>query len=314
MNNKIAIFFDTENISASYLHYIFNEIEEIKSGQMLVNQAFRDWSSKGDWSEEIIEDYGIEPIQIFRGTSTNKNTCDLRMQRAILETLQMGAANVYIIVSGDKDFRDIALHVRKFGHKVIGIGKENTTKSLQNVYSEFVFLPRDIKAYNKSIKDSIELENKNDTKASEKPIHIYDKDLQTWNTLESQTNKPQPLDTKTDLEQIESILESSEDSNATDKNDEGEKIESIKPNTPPKTHKEIIEEKINQIKEIIKEMLENGKGIEKEYVPISKLGEVLKKHKLKSKTFNQKSWYNFFQHYKDDFRIEHDKMILIALK
>ena len=45
-NKKIAVFFDCENISATYVSSIFEELA--KYGEVIIRQAFRDWGSSSN--------------------------------------------------------------------------------------------------------------------------------------------------------------------------------------------------------------------------------------------------------------------------
>ena len=85
-DKKIAIFFDCENISAKYISSIFDELANY--GEVIIKQSFKDWSSSNNksWSQELHEEFAIEPIQVFKSKSA-KNSSDLRIQRAVLEIM-----------------------------------------------------------------------------------------------------------------------------------------------------------------------------------------------------------------------------------
>jgi len=158
---KIAIFFDCENISAKYVEEIFNELANI--GEVIVRHAVKDWSNSQQqfWDNSILEKFAIEPIQVF--TSASKNTSDLRIVRGVMEILSNPAVNTIVLVSSDSDFRDLAMTIKSKGISVIGFGEEKTPDRLRDVYSTFFELPIKKRKINKSkasainiLKDAIE--------------------------------------------------------------------------------------------------------------------------------------------------------------
>lgn len=139
-NIKIAVFFDCENISGSHVASIFDELANY--GEVIIKQSFKDWSSsdKKNWNQELHEKFAIEPIQVFKSKSA-KNSSDLRMQRAVIETMNKKNIDIIALVSSDSDFRDLAMHIRSNMHKAFGFGESKTPNSLRNAYSVFIELP-----------------------------------------------------------------------------------------------------------------------------------------------------------------------------
>ena len=139
-NIKIAVFFDCENISGSHVASIFDELANY--GEVIIKQSFKDWSSsdKKSWNQELHEKFAIEPIQVFKSKSA-KNSSDLRMQRAVIETMNKKNIDIIALVSSDSDFRDLAMHIRSNMHKAFGFGESKTPNSLRNAYSIFIELP-----------------------------------------------------------------------------------------------------------------------------------------------------------------------------
>ena len=137
---KIAVFFDCENISANHVPSIFDELANY--GEVIIKQSFKDWSSsdKKNWNQELHEKFAIEPIQVFKSKSA-KNSSDLRMQRAVIETMNKKNIDIIALVSSDSDFRDLAMHIRSNMHKAFGFGESKTPNSLRNAYSVFIELP-----------------------------------------------------------------------------------------------------------------------------------------------------------------------------
>ncbi|GAA7838458.1 hypothetical protein JP0186_02670 [Helicobacter pylori] len=82
--NKIAVFFDCENVSAEHVDFVFNKLQNY--GEVIIRQSFRNWEQEStkSWDRKLHEKFAIEPIQVL--SKTGKNSCDLRIVRAILET------------------------------------------------------------------------------------------------------------------------------------------------------------------------------------------------------------------------------------
>uniref|UniRef100_UPI0040482559 NYN domain-containing protein n=1 Tax=Aliarcobacter sp. TaxID=2321116 RepID=UPI0040482559 len=139
-DKKIAIFFDCENISANHVPSIFDELANY--GEVIIKQSFKDWSSSNNksWSQELHEEFAIEPIQVFKSKSA-KNSSDLRIQRAVLEIMNKKNIDIIVLVSSDSDFRDLAMSIRSDNFEAIGFGDLKTPKSLRNAYSIFIELP-----------------------------------------------------------------------------------------------------------------------------------------------------------------------------
>ncbi len=139
-NKKIAVFFDCENISATYVTSIFEELA--KYGEVIIRQAFKDWGALANknWNQDLIEEFAIEPIQVFYSKS-GKNSSDLRVQRAVIETINKNVVDIIALVSSDSDFRDLAMYIRANGFDSFGFGESKTPQSLRNAYSTFIQLP-----------------------------------------------------------------------------------------------------------------------------------------------------------------------------
>ncbi|WP_104713054.1 NYN domain-containing protein [Helicobacter cetorum] len=162
--NKIAVFFDCENVSAEYVDFVFNALQNY--GEVIICQSFRDWEQESTkaWNRELHEKFAIEPIQVFN--NARKNSCDLRIQRAILETISKNNVNTIALVSSDGDFRDLIITVKSKGLDVIGFGEQLKTPAwLSNTYTTFINLEKQRATQDKEIleviKNIIE-ENKQD--------------------------------------------------------------------------------------------------------------------------------------------------------
>ncbi len=148
---KIAVFFDCENVSAEHVGFVFNKLQNYS--EVIIRQSFRNWEQESTkpWDRELHEKFAIEPIQVF--SKTRKNSCDLRIVRAILETINEKYIDTIALVSSDSDFRDLVIAVKSKGFHIIGFGESKTPDWMRNTYTTFINLEQQ-----RSIQDEQSLE------------------------------------------------------------------------------------------------------------------------------------------------------------
>ncbi|MCJ8326646.1 MAG: NYN domain-containing protein [Campylobacterales bacterium] len=138
-DKKIAIFFDCENVSSKYLDEIFVELAKV--GQVMIRQAYNDWSSKlsRTWSEKLPM-FAIKPIHISANVSS-KNVSDFQIVIDVMNTMHYSNVDTIVLVSSDSDFTSLAIEIKSKAFEVIGFGEKKTPDSLKNAYSTFYELP-----------------------------------------------------------------------------------------------------------------------------------------------------------------------------
>ncbi|MCQ2730254.1 NYN domain-containing protein [Helicobacter pylori] len=134
----MAVFFDCENISAEHVDFVFKELQN--HGEVIIRQSFRDWEQESTkpWDRKLHEKFAIEPIQVF--SKIGKNSCDLRIVRAILEAINEKHIDTIALVSSDSDFRDLVIAVKSKGFHIIGFGESKTPDWISNAYTTFINL------------------------------------------------------------------------------------------------------------------------------------------------------------------------------
>ncbi|MGM0624234.1 MAG: NYN domain-containing protein [Campylobacterota bacterium] len=139
LNKKIAVFFDCENISAKYIDDIFDELANY--GDVIIKQAYRDWSSKHHraWYE-LLNKYAIKPIQT-NANIQGKNASDIQIVIDVMNALSEAKVDSIALVSSDSDFTTLAIEIKAKAFEVLGFGEEKTPDSLRNAYSTFIQLP-----------------------------------------------------------------------------------------------------------------------------------------------------------------------------
>lgn len=138
MDKKLAIYFDSDNVSADYVDFVFGKL---KSTDIIVKRAFRDWSKPSNWNKDLLEKYAIKPEQIF-SCAKAKNATDIAITIAVLDEINKGIVSGIVIVSSDSDFSALIDRIRANGLEAIGFGENKTLLKLRNAYNEFIELPQ----------------------------------------------------------------------------------------------------------------------------------------------------------------------------
>lgn len=140
MNNKIAVFFDCENISAKYVKDIFDDLANY--GEVIIKKAYADWSSQkpnGEW-RLAVEEFALEPIQVFPNIS-QKNATDIKIVIDVMNTTVLSKSNIIALVTSDSDFTDLAKDIKAKGIEALGYGEKKTPNVLRKAYSTFIQIP-----------------------------------------------------------------------------------------------------------------------------------------------------------------------------
>ena len=147
--NKIAVFFDCENLSVNYLDQVYDELEHV--GEVIISKAYSNWNDNRNkkWRDRL-SDYPI--IQIQPSTSA-KNSSDMMIVIDVMKTICDNKVNTIALVTSDSDFTSLAIEVKSQGFQVIGLGESKAPKSLRNAYTSFIELSRE----DKDLKDESRL-------------------------------------------------------------------------------------------------------------------------------------------------------------
>ncbi len=162
--NKIAVFFDCENLSVDYLDKIYSELESY--GEVIISKGYSNWNDNRNkkWRDKLAN-YAIEQIQ---PNTSDKNSSDIKITIDVMKTICDKKVNTIALVTSDSDFTCLAIEVKSQGYQVIGLGEKKSPKSLRNAYSSFFELSNE----DKDLKNETELieilkkaiENKKDNK------------------------------------------------------------------------------------------------------------------------------------------------------
>ena len=134
--NKIAIFFDCENLSVNYLDKVYDEVKSY--GEVIIGKGYSNWNDNRNkkWRDRL-SDYAIEQIQ---PNTSDKNSSDIKITIDVMKTICDKKVQTIVLVSSDSDFTSLAIEVKSQGYQVIGLGEKKSPKSLRNAYTSFIEL------------------------------------------------------------------------------------------------------------------------------------------------------------------------------
>ncbi|HIP12960.1 MAG TPA: NYN domain-containing protein [Arcobacter sp.] len=148
-DKKIAIFFDSDNLSASYIELIYKKLELY--GKIYISKSYIDWTSgvAKEWKNEI-QKFGIEPIQVFPNTKQKskgqkseklKNASDIKITIDVCNLINTSEIDLIVLVSSDSDFTSLAMNIKSKLIDCIIFGEHKAPLALQNACTEFIKLP-----------------------------------------------------------------------------------------------------------------------------------------------------------------------------
>lgn len=137
-NDKIiALLIDSDNVSSKYIKFILNELNTY--GTVSIRRVYGDWRVNNDWSQELLLEYSIQPIQQFNYTK-GKNSTDIALVIDAMDILYTNKADVFCIVTSDSDFTRLAMRLRESHSFVIGMGESKVPNSLAKSCNKFIYL------------------------------------------------------------------------------------------------------------------------------------------------------------------------------
>ena len=135
--NQFAVLIDADNISPKYAPIIFQELEAY--GFPSCRRIYGNWSKANGWSEELLLEYSIIPVQQFSYTS-GKNATDMAMVIDAMDLLYGKKVDGFCIVTSDSDFTRLAMRLREEHMYVIGMGESKTPVALTRACNKFIHL------------------------------------------------------------------------------------------------------------------------------------------------------------------------------
>ena len=138
MNTNFAVLIDADNIAASHVKEMMEEIN--KYGNPTIKRIYGDWTRPhiSGWKAVLLEN-AITPIQQYAYT-VGKNATDSAMIIDAMDILYSGKVGGFCIVSSDSDFTRLATRLREAGMQVIGIGEKKTPNPFIVACDKFIYI------------------------------------------------------------------------------------------------------------------------------------------------------------------------------
>ena len=134
---QYAVLIDADNISSKYAATIFEELE--KYGLSTYRRIYGNWSRGNGWSEGMLLEYSIMPVQQFSYT-TGKNATDMAMVIDAMDILFKNKVQGFCLVTSDSDFTRLAMRLREENMFVLGMGESKTPVALTRACNKFIHL------------------------------------------------------------------------------------------------------------------------------------------------------------------------------
>ncbi|MGP9792130.1 NYN domain-containing protein [Roseinatronobacter sp. NSM] len=130
MTHPVAVLVDGDNISGKNAAAILGVA--MKHGDPIVVRAYLDAQRASDWHGAI----GYRLVH----AGTGKNASDILLAIDAMDLVHMKTAMRFIIASSDSDFTHLAVRLREFGARVIGVGEAKAPHMFRASCSSFVEL------------------------------------------------------------------------------------------------------------------------------------------------------------------------------
>ena len=134
---SVAVLIDSDNIQLNLLNHALKFANTY--GITKICRAYGDWGkSPLSVSYDAVRELGVDMIQVDR---IAKDTTDKQLMIEAVEILCESQIDIFIVVSGDGDFRQLCKRINQKGRKIIGIGNEgNTSSHLKDVCDSFYYI------------------------------------------------------------------------------------------------------------------------------------------------------------------------------
>ena len=135
---RYAVLIDADNVAAKYTKYILDEVSNY--GIVTYKRVYGDWTrtNLAGWKNMAL-DNAITPVQQYSYT-TGKNATDSAMIIDAMDILYSRNIDGFCIVSSDSDFTRLAIRLRESGMHVIGMGEKKTPKPFSTACNAFKYL------------------------------------------------------------------------------------------------------------------------------------------------------------------------------
>lgn len=134
---RLAVLIDGDNVSYTVIQQVL--AEAAKYGLVVIKRVYGDWSQQNmeGW-RKVNEMYAFSAQHQFR--IAGKNSTDVALIIDAMDLLYTENLQGFVLVSSDRDYTRLALRLVEKGKFVLGIGRKDTRKALQNACTKFAHI------------------------------------------------------------------------------------------------------------------------------------------------------------------------------
>lgn len=129
---RVALFIDAENISADYLPDCLARCRQL--GTPTIARCYGGSARLKQWKKAMVEHH---IVHMPTPPGVGKNASDFALTIDAVSLLHRDMFDHAVIASSDADFTQLAIHIRKHGKGVYGVGEAKTPAGLQKAYDQF---------------------------------------------------------------------------------------------------------------------------------------------------------------------------------
>ena len=129
MENDIAVLWDVENVNpGNDVTFIEGFLEYLSQfGRFTIGHAFADWTRKNVSPISII--LGEHHFELIHVPAAKKNSADMSLITYGIElALQYPSIGIFVLVTGDSDFRPLVKSLRRIGKRILIVCDVNTAR------------------------------------------------------------------------------------------------------------------------------------------------------------------------------------------
>lgn len=124
-SRRVALLIDAENVQTTHLARILKIAQDC--GNLEICRAYGDW--KNPPLRRLLKSVQGSQIKIIQVDRVAKDTADKQLMIEAGEILGEGAVDIFVIATGDGDFRLLCERIKLKGRMVIGIGNSGKTST-----------------------------------------------------------------------------------------------------------------------------------------------------------------------------------------
>jgi uncharacterized protein (TIGR00288 family) len=134
--NVVALLIDGENMSAKQIEQILAEAEKL--GEVTIRRIYGNWDRLAHWKNAAFQ-YALEIMHCIK-VASHKNGSDIALVVGAMDLFYNRQIKHFCIVASDSDYTPLIQHLCRGGCEVLGMGRSQTSKSMQSACSRFVTL------------------------------------------------------------------------------------------------------------------------------------------------------------------------------